>query len=294
VTVTVTGVNDPPVANIDANGYMVVRGRTLRANDADGTLTPGVPGDDGVLLNDTDAEGDALTAVLETGPTHGVLTLNPNGTFVYTHNGNSATRDTFSYRARDEHGALSLSAVTVVINIVDSPPAEWQNPINRFDVNNDGFVSPIDVLLVINLLNDPDRGIGYVFPFPRPLGSPYFDVDGDGVASPLDALGVINEVNRLNQGGSPEGEAGFFSEWDASGQSSTVSWGDERSSSASGAALQPVSQQVVPAAGQEQPAESIRIDLFGIEDALSDIVDEVLDGHAEADPWDAILDELLA
>ena len=294
VTVTVTGVNDPPVANIDANGYAVVRGRTLRANDADGTLTPGVPGDDGVLLNDTDAEGDALTAVLETGPTHGVLTLNSDGTFVYTHNGNSATRDTFSYRARDEHGALSLSAVTVVINIVDSPPAEWQNPINRFDVNNDGFVSPIDVLLVINLLNDPDRGIGYVFPFPRPLGSPYFDVDGDGVASPLDALGVINEVNRLNQGGSPEGEADFFSEWDASGQTSTVSWGDERSSSASGVALQPGSQQVVPTAGQERPAESIRIDLFGIEDALSDIVDEVLDAHSEADPWDTILDELLA
>jgi hypothetical protein len=51
----------------------------------------------------------------------------------------------------------------------------------------------------------------------------------------------------------------------------------ERSSSASGAALQPVSQQAVPADWQERPAESIRIDLLGIEDALPDIVVEVLD-----------------
>src|SRR5439155_1283209 len=38
----------------------------------------------GVLANDTDADGDALTAVLVTGPMHGTLTLNANGSFTYT------------------------------------------------------------------------------------------------------------------------------------------------------------------------------------------------------------------
>ncbi len=37
-----------------------------------------------VLLNDTDIEGSALTAVLDVGPTTGTLTLNANGTFTYT------------------------------------------------------------------------------------------------------------------------------------------------------------------------------------------------------------------
>ena len=38
----------------------------------------------GVLANDTDPDGDPLTAVLVTGPSHGTLTLNANGSFTYT------------------------------------------------------------------------------------------------------------------------------------------------------------------------------------------------------------------
>ena len=38
----------------------------------------------GVLANDTDPNGDALTAVLVTNPSHGTLTLNANGSFTYT------------------------------------------------------------------------------------------------------------------------------------------------------------------------------------------------------------------
>ncbi|MBI1916069.1 MAG: hypothetical protein HYS12_15250 [Planctomycetes bacterium] len=35
----------------------------------------------GVLSNDSDSEGDTLTAVLVSGPSHGSLTLNSNGSF---------------------------------------------------------------------------------------------------------------------------------------------------------------------------------------------------------------------
>ncbi|MCH5376104.1 MAG: Ig-like domain-containing protein, partial [Planctomycetes bacterium] len=315
VTVTITGVNDAPIANIDANGYFAQRGKTLRANDATGTTTPGVPTDDGVLLNDTDAEGDSLTAELVTGPTHGVLQLNADGTFVYSHNGDSATRDTFSYRARDASGALSQAPVTVVINIVDSPPAEWQNPINRFDVNNDGFVSPIDVLMVINLLNDPNRGTGYEFPSPHPVGEPLYDVDGDGLATPQDALGAINEVNRLNSGGSGEGES-VPEQAVADGRSAAVTaaseWTDvtavpvSSGPSDAGTALAESLEQTTseadanarrPSAAKDrtsQQPETIRVDLFGIEDALTDIAEDILDSRSDATPWDDVLDELLA
>ena len=40
-----------------------------------------------VLKNDSDPEGDALTAVKVTNPSRGTVTLNANGTFLYTHDG---------------------------------------------------------------------------------------------------------------------------------------------------------------------------------------------------------------
>jgi hypothetical protein len=79
----------------------------------------------------------------------------------------------------------------------------WTNPNNRFDVNNDGFVSPIDALLVINSLNAGGS---------RPLGGEgeagkiYFDVNSDGAISPVDALQVINTLNSGNGEGEAEGE----------------------------------------------------------------------------------------
>ncbi len=72
----------------------------------------------------------------------------------------------------------------------------WQNPICALDVNADGFISPIDALLIISRLNSV--GLGPVPPFaPAP---PYFDVNGDNVVSPIDALLIINHLNS-NLGG---------------------------------------------------------------------------------------------
>ena len=62
----------------------------------DTVLTVPAPG---VLGNDSDPDGDPLTAVLVTGPSHGSLTLNANGSFSYTPAANFAGADGFSYRA---------------------------------------------------------------------------------------------------------------------------------------------------------------------------------------------------
>ena len=40
-----------------------------------------------LLKNDTDAEGDPLTATVVTTTTNGVLTFNPDGSFTYVHDG---------------------------------------------------------------------------------------------------------------------------------------------------------------------------------------------------------------
>ena len=58
----------------------------------------------GVLGNDTDADGDSLTAVLDVGPGNGTLTLDANGSFSYTPDVNFHGIDSFSYRAPQRAG----------------------------------------------------------------------------------------------------------------------------------------------------------------------------------------------
>src|SRR5437867_1433618 len=70
VTITVTPVNDAPVAAND-DSY---------TTPEDTQLTVSAPG---VLANDSDVDGDALSAVLVSNPTHGTLTLNGDGSFTY-------------------------------------------------------------------------------------------------------------------------------------------------------------------------------------------------------------------
>jgi uncharacterized protein GlcG (DUF336 family) len=66
------------------------------------------------------------------------------------------------------------------------------------DVDASGIVSPVDAVLVVNLLNDLRRSA-----FAADSGSAsgesatnfYPDVDGNGILAPLDALRVINQLN---------------------------------------------------------------------------------------------------
>jgi sulfatase modifying factor 1 len=70
--------------------------------------------------------------------------------------------------------------------------SDWQNPANHYDVNNDGCVSPLDVLTLISEIN---TGGARTLAEPRPAGSPFVDVNGDGALSAMDVLLVINYLN---------------------------------------------------------------------------------------------------
>lgn len=106
VTLTVQAVNDVPVAT--GESYSVQGGTTLTVN------TPGV------LANDTDVEGNALVAQLASGPTHGSLTLNANGSFTYTPSPGYVGPDAFTYAASD--GVASSTAATVNVTVTAAPP----------------------------------------------------------------------------------------------------------------------------------------------------------------------------
>ena len=69
----------------------------------------------GVLANDSDPNGDALTAAVVSGPAHGTLTLNADGSLVYKPAANYVGTDSFTYRTKDAYGATDTA--TVVINV---------------------------------------------------------------------------------------------------------------------------------------------------------------------------------
>ena len=108
VTIALAAVNDAPVAG---DG-------TFSINE-DTTLTVGVPG---VLDNDSDAEGSSLSAVLVTGVAHGTLTLNPDGSFLYTPAANFHGNDAFTYQASDGTDLSNVATVNLSIVPTNDPP----------------------------------------------------------------------------------------------------------------------------------------------------------------------------
>jgi VCBS repeat-containing protein len=75
-----------------------------------------------VLANDSDVDGDPLTAVLDGSPANGTLTLNADGSFTYTPNADFSGQDTFSYHASDGTADSNVAMVTITVNAVNNPP----------------------------------------------------------------------------------------------------------------------------------------------------------------------------
>ena len=85
-------------------------------------------------------------------------------------------------------------------------PPPNRNSRNSLDVNDDGHLSSIDALLVINYLNSRNSTTTQAqsFSLAVPIASaPYYDTNGDTHVSSIDALLVIN---ALNSGQAGEGE----------------------------------------------------------------------------------------
>ncbi len=108
LTVTVTGTNDAPTAGGDSYNWSM-----------DTSIT--IPVRKGVLSDDKDVDGDPLHPVLVSGPSHGTLALNADGSFTYTPNTNYTGSDTFKYAASD--GIATSNTATVSIHISDTH--EW-------------------------------------------------------------------------------------------------------------------------------------------------------------------------
>src|SRR5207249_11101435 len=108
-TVTATPTNDTPSLH-DALPI---------STPEDTQLTVGAPG---VLVNDSDVDGDILTAVLVSGPAHGTLTLNADGSLVYMPAPNFNGTDSFTYKASDGQAQSGVATVTITVTPINDAP----------------------------------------------------------------------------------------------------------------------------------------------------------------------------
>jgi autotransporter-associated beta strand protein/parallel beta-helix repeat protein len=124
VTLTVVDTT-VPVANPDAY-----------STSENATLT--VPASTGVLANDTDADNDTLTAALVSGPSHGMLTLNADGSFSYVPTTNFHGNDSFTYTASDGTNTSNTATVTLTVTNIIIPVA-----------NPDAYSTPENTVLTV-------------------------------------------------------------------------------------------------------------------------------------------------
>lgn len=144
--------------SLDSNEATVtidVQGNAIPVADNDSYTTteetPLTVNAPGVLTNDTDADGDSLTAIKVTNPANGTVTFNANGSFTYTPNANFDLTDSFTYKVND--GADDSAAPATVSIIV--------NPVNDAPVAaNDSYTTPYNTALSGNVLdNDTDETV---------------------------------------------------------------------------------------------------------------------------------------
>ncbi len=108
------------IDDVQVDGVTVV---TTAVNDTysvleNGALSVAAPG---VLVNDS-SNASPLTAVLVSGPAHGTLTLNSNGSFTYTPASNFNGTDSFTYKARAGQVDSQIATVTITVSPVNNPP----------------------------------------------------------------------------------------------------------------------------------------------------------------------------
>jgi len=165
IRITVTPVNDVPVAAIDAFTATedVVLTGNLGSNDT--------PSGDG---------GNVWSVV--TGPAHGSLVINPDGTFTYTPAANYNGPDSFTYKICDVDGSCTVATlVSLTIIPVNNAPVA----VNDIDTTPEDVVKNGDVLTNDS---DPDGNV---------ITVTQFVINGDATVYPFGTTATITGVGTL-------------------------------------------------------------------------------------------------
>lgn len=136
----------------------------------------------------TDADGNALTYSLVTGPAHGTITFNANGSYTYTPGTDYNGADSFTFRASDGTANSNVASVSLAIAAVNDAPV---------------VAAPIS-----DVATDEDAA----FSFTLPAGT-FTDVDSAALslsASGMPAWLSFDAATRTFSGTPANGDVGTF------------------------------------------------------------------------------------
>ena len=157
VLFSISPVNDAPIAVTD--NYSLDEDNTLSNN---------------VLTNDSDIENNTLATILVSNVSNGTLSLQSNGSFLYTPNLNYNGSDAFSYQVCDNGSPVECATTSVSITV---------NPINDPPVTNpDVFLGMEDDQITGNVLSNDS------------------DVDGNTLTTTVSSAPTNGTINLLANG----------------------------------------------------------------------------------------------
>ncbi|HBO44873.1 MAG TPA: calcium-binding protein, partial [Planctomycetaceae bacterium] len=190
-TVTII-VNNPAV--VQNNAYSVEWNNVLAVDAANG-----------LLANDTDPDSDALTAALVTGPSHGTLALEADGSFSYTPNDGFHGTDTFTYAADDGLPNPSVGTVTITVTKINHAPVGL-NDLYTVAVNETLTVDVANGILANDTDSDGDNLVAHLFSYAS-HGALSFNTNGSFVYTPNeDFQGTDTFVYKVYDGETYSGE----------------------------------------------------------------------------------------
>ena len=136
-----------------------------------------------VLVNDTDADGDALGVTLVEDVQHGTLDLRADGTFSYTPDDNFVGTDSFQYAASDGIATSDPAVVTFTVNAIDDSP---RASADHYEVNEDEVldVPAVDGVLANDVNPAGNGGLMATLITEPEFGVILFNADGSFVYTP--------------------------------------------------------------------------------------------------------------
>jgi hypothetical protein len=90
--------------------------------------------------------------------------------------------------------AYTLSVDAEVGPVIPADPSVWQNPVNRFDVNDDQVVTPLDLSILLDdyRVNGPRE-----LPVEKAHDEFFIDINGDKTFDRLDLIELFDELFSL-------------------------------------------------------------------------------------------------
>ncbi|WP_345318229.1 beta strand repeat-containing protein, partial [Novipirellula rosea] len=195
----------------DVNGDVETQTVTVTVNPIDDANDDTTVTDEDTAVNGdvstNDTYAGAVGYALNTGPSNGNATVNPDGTFTYTPDPDFNGSDSFTYDATDVNGDIETQAVTVTVNAVDDASDDTattnEDTAVSGDVStNDTYAGAVGYALNTGAANgnatvNPDGTFSYT-PDPDFNGSDSFTYDATDVNGDIETQTVTVTVNPVD------------------------------------------------------------------------------------------------